>query len=267
MIPNFFIFNKEVSAYMIAAMLGVFACIFVTYKLAKRSGSNEITMLTTMLIALASSLVGSHLLYGITNMPIIVAVCRDLSVITSFSVFWTLVQLIFGGSVYYGGLITGMLGGYIYLRHKKIRIAPYADIGAIGIPLFHFFGRVGCFLSGCCYGIPWSSGVTYHHALVDSANGIPRFPVQLVEAVLNLALFILLLVLFKKQKAKGKLLALYLIIYPFYRFMLEFLRDDGYRGFLFGLSTSQIISVLLFVPSVIWLIISCRRKGGDGSAA
>ena len=90
------------------------------------------------------------------------------------------------------------------------------------------------------------------------ANGVARFPVQLVEAGLNFGLFFLLWTLLRKRRLPGRLLLLYLLIYPTYRFFLEFLRGDAIRGFLLGLSTSQVISLLLLAGSaLIWL--RCRR--------
>ena len=151
-------------------------------------------------------------------------------------------------------VIGGMLAVYIYLKKKKLPMNIFTDIATIIIPLFHFFGRIGCFLVGCCYGVESDIGFTYHHSLIESANHVNRFPIQLVEAVYNLGLFFLLYYLLKNNKLKGKLLGLYLIIYPIGRFIFEFFRGDEYRGFLFGLSTSQIISVLLLIFGIFLLL-------------
>ena len=128
------------------------------------------------------------------------------------------------------------------------------------IPLFHFFGRLGCFTAGCCYGVEWEHGIVYEHSILESANHVARFPVQLVEAVLNLMLFFLLFYLYKRGKATHKILLLYLLIYPVYRFILEFFRGDTYRGFVGFMSTSQFISVILFTISAVVLIVQGIRK-------
>jgi phosphatidylglycerol:prolipoprotein diacylglycerol transferase len=96
--------------------------------------------------------------------------------------------------------------------------------------------------------------------LVEAANGVRRFPIQLVEAGLNLLLFFLLWYLFKKEKLQQRLLYLYFLIYPIIRFTLEFFRGDSYRGFLFGLSTSQLISILLFLYAVIMLVVTRKKE-------
>lgn len=136
-------------------------------------------------------------------------------------------------------------------------MADYSDICTPIIPLFHCFGRIGCFLGGCCYGIESSFGFTVHNNILNpSINDVQRFPVQLLEAALNLILYFILFYLFKNNKFKGKLIAVYLILYSIIRFFDEFLRADEYRGFLFGLSTSQIISILIFVGSFAFLLLN-----------
>ena len=89
---------------------------------------------------------------------------------------------IWGGSVFYGGLLGGILAGAVYLRRKGRPLDLWASLTAPAIPLFHVFGRVGCFLGGCCYGLPSAWGFVYRYSPVAEANGVSRFPVQLVEA-------------------------------------------------------------------------------------
>ena len=151
-------------------------------------------------------------------------------------------------------MLGGIFAGALYVRKKGFALPEWADLLAPAIPLFHFFGRIGCFLGGCCYGVPCSFGFTYTHNLIEQANGVSRFPIQLVEAAFNLALFVLLWTLQKKGKFQGKRLVLYLLCYSVGRFVFEFGRGDTYRGIWFGLSTSQYISVGLFLVAVVFLL-------------
>ena len=73
-------------------------------------------------------------------------------------------------------------------------------------------------------------------------------------------LFFVLLILHRKKKFRQRLLIVYFYTYPVIRFILEFLRGDEIRGFLFGLSTSQIISILLFTFAVIFTVIDLRKR-------
>ena len=92
-----------------------------------------------------------------------------------------------------------------------------------------------------------------------------RFPVQLFEAGFNLVLFLVLWLLLSKNRLKTHLLSVYLIAYPIGRFGFEFLRGDEYRGFLFGLSTSQFISILMIAGTVGYEIYR-KLKSGKVSA-
>lgn len=261
MIPNFNLFGKEISPYMLAALAGVFVILYFTLKIAKKRGLDEIHMLYMTLFSFIGVLLGGHLLYGLTNLKIIVYTFQNLYEIDSFSAFIERAALIFGGSVFYGGLIGAVIVSFIYLKRNKLSIGAYSDAAAPAIPLFHFFGRLGCFFSGCCYGVEWAHGFTYHYSLIGSANGVPRFPVQLVEAACNLLLFLLLYGCLKKGMLKNKLLAVYFSVYPVYRFLLEYLRGDAYRGFWGPFSTSQVVSLLLLLAAgTFWLYTAYKAR-------
>lgn len=254
MIPNFELFGKTISVYMITALVGFLLILYYTYRTAQKRGLDEIHMLYMILFSAIGVGVGGHLLYGITNLKQFVWLMGNLWNLPSWRTFWDYLMLIFGGSVFYGGLIGAILVSFAYLKRNHLDSGAYRDIAATAIPLFHTFGRIGCFLSGCCYGIPWEHGFTYRYCAIESANFVARFPVQLVEAGLNLGLFFLLLHFLNTNRFKSHLLHLYLLIYPTYRFLLEFLRGDEYRGFLLGLSTSQIISIgLIVISAATWL--------------
>jgi phosphatidylglycerol:prolipoprotein diacylglycerol transferase len=189
-------------------------------------------------------LIGGHLLYGITNIDKFWLFAK----VKNFNGFITLISLIFGGQVFYGGLFGGIAAAVIFAGITRLEnFSAYTDIMAAGVPLFHFFGRIGCFLGGCCYGIECDFGFTTHNSLIASANGVNRFPVQLFEAGFCLLLALFMIRLMKKERFAGKLFYIYLFTYAVGRFILEFFRGDSYRGFLFGLSTSQIISLIVIV--------------------
>lgn len=244
MIPNFTIFGRTFSAYMICALIGVFVAGIFSLKRVKKE--DELEYLTILLWSAAGVILGGHILYGITNMSYVIKLFTG-------EIAFTLENLtaIFGGSVFYGGMLGGLAVGYIYCRIKKIRFLKYADPTAMLIPLFHVFGRIGCFLSGCCFGCESSVGFVYKHSMIEMANNVRRFPIQLVEAFGNFVIFYIIFRLFRSGLLKEKLLFLYFMAYSVMRFTLEFFRGDSYRGFLFGLSTSQIISVVLFVVGIV----------------
>ncbi len=259
MFPYIEIFGKMITSYAICVLLGILVMGFCCIKKAKAYQIQDYDMIVFLLICAVGVLLGGHLLYGIVNINLFIRFIAHLSRAKSIFMIFEALGIIFGGSVFYGGLLGGMLAGFLYAKKKKLDLRLYSYIITPFIPLFHFFGRIGCFLSGCCYGIESKIGFTYTHSLVELANGVNRFPVQLVEAGCNLILFLILLRLQKKGKCKETLLAIYLLSYATIRFVLEFLRGDTYRGFLFGLSTSQIISILLFGVSLIYLIVKKKK--------
>lgn len=260
MFPSFELFGRTILMYAVCAIIGVLAVLGFTSKMSKIKGLDDFQMLCMMLWSFAGVVVFSHILYAFTVPKTVAGVFSNLDKIKTFDDFVYAFNMVFGGSVFYGGLIGAVFVFFLYTKIKKLSFGDYSDIGAMSVPLFHFFGRIGCFLSGCCYGVEWEHGITYTHSLVESANGVPRLPVQLIEAGLNLLLFLFLFYLYKRGKASHKILALYLLIYPVYRFILEFFRGDSYRGFLFGLSTSQIISIILFVCAVVSLVIMSFKE-------
>ena len=256
MFPGFFLFGKYISSYVLTSVAGIFtACPLAIYRYKKRGG-DDISMIFVFLFGGIGCMVGMHLLYGITN----ISQWGSLFAAASFGDWWDAAQLIFGGAVFYGGLLGGLAAGFMSIRYQKLEPGLVADCAAPSIALFHMFGRIGCFLGGCCYGVEWEHGVTFTNSLIESANGVPRVPVQLYEAGLELALFLVLSLLLVKNRLPGKLLAVYLIVYSAGRFTLEFWRGDDYRGFLFGLSTSQLISIAVFVGTIVFLIAMRIKK-------
>ena len=79
----------------------------------------------------------------------------------------------------------------------------------------------------------------------------------------NLGLCILFYALFRKKKLRGSLIHVYFYAYPVFRFADEFLRGDAYRGILWGLSTSQWISIALVVINTILLLRKTVKNGSN----
>ena len=257
MFPGFHFGDYLLGSYAICAIIGIFAASPIAIHYYKKFTGDDVSMINILLFSAIGVFLGMHLLYGITN----IHYWKTMFEAEGFIDFWKRFAAVFGGSVFYGGLIGGLIAGGIAIKALKLPAQIATDCVAPSIALMHGIMRVGCFMGGCCYGIEWEHGITFTNSLVESANGVPRVPVQLFEAGFEVALFFLLWILLKKtDKLKGMLLALYLLIYSVGRFLLEFLRGDEYRGFLFGLSTSQIISILLFTGTVVFFILKLKKQ-------
>jgi phosphatidylglycerol:prolipoprotein diacylglycerol transferase len=225
---------------------GIFAC-----REAKKTGYDDTDMIALLLVAGLGALIGGHLLYGLIryqNFPWLFEA-------RGVGDFFGRLSVIFGGQVFYGGLLGGLASGLAYGKRKfRDKFTIICDIAVPVIPLFHFFGRIGCFTAGCCFGIESEYGFTFTRSIISQANGINRLPVQLIESAFNLCLFGLLWFLQRRAAFHKKILFLYLLIYPAGRFVLEFFRGDAYRGFWGPLSTSQWISLILIFSALFFIL-------------
>lgn len=195
------------------------------------------------------ALIGAKILYILVSLSDII---ENWEIYTSsIDAFFTIIK---GGFIFYGGLIGALIGILIYAKQYKINVLHLVETLVPSIPLFHGFGRIGCFCAGCCYGKPTTSslGMQFNCSPIAPHN-IYLLPVQLFESGFNFLLFIFLFVLSRKKRRYGIILGFYLLFYSIARFILEFYRYDYVRGIWGGLSTSQWISIFLLFISLILL--------------
>jgi len=180
---------------------------------------------------------------------------------------WEIIRVDHGGLVFYGGFILCCLAVIVFARRHQDPLWTLADFTVVGLPLGHAFGRVGCFLNGCCYGtptqLPWAVCFPAQH----DSHGVPVHPTQLYEATYNLLLFGLLLAFFlRRHPPPGRVLALYLLLYPPFRFTIEFIRGDERLNWL-GLNLAQETSLVLFaVGLALWGWSGRRQNQAHGTA-
>ncbi len=187
---------------------------------------------------------------------------------------WQLLSLDFlrSGGVFYGGLIGAVITGYFLVRRYKLPWWKTADAFAPGIALGQSIGRLGCFAAGCCWGkpttLPWGVRFTEKgHEITGVPIDVHLHPTQLYESAATLALFFFLLWLHRRRRFSGQVILFYAVLYGAIRFLIEFVRDDP-RGdiagltSLTGLSTSQMISLLVGLFGLILLIVRWRRAAG-----
>jgi phosphatidylglycerol:prolipoprotein diacylglycerol transferase len=165
-----------------------------------------------------------------------------------------IIRIYRGGLVFYGGFIGAAAGLAFFARLRREPLLPLADLAISALPLGHAIGRVGCFLNGCCYGIP-----THGHWAVF-VEGARRIPIQLIEAGFNFFVYLVVFFVYFRKPRPGSILALYLLIYPPGRFAIEFFRGDQRIHWL-GLTAAQITSLLLFAAGVIaWLLLRREKE-------
>ena len=247
-----------INTYGVFLAIAFLSAIFVTVKLAERDGLPRERIYDLSLWMLLASLVGSKFLMLFTEPEYREQPLQLLSL-----------DFLRSGGVFYGGLLGAVLAGYLLMKRYKLPWWKTADACAPGIALGNFFGRQGCFAAGCCWGkptsLPW--GVKFTEA-GHEITGVPTdthlHPTQLYESFAMLLVFLFLLWLHKRKRFSGQVILAYALIYSIIRFAIEFVRDDP-RGDVFGLtsltglSTSQMISLIIGITALIVLIVRRRR--------
>jgi len=256
--------------YGLCMALGFLAAWQVLVYLCKRTGQNlgNVEMLLTWVMI--SAVIGARAVYVAQN--------------------WTeefaqnpmaIIRFDKGGLVYYGGFIGALIPYVGYTLYSRKNFFELADISAAVLPLGQAFGRVGCFMHGCCWGKCTDSwlGVSFPHrspvwsehlnnGLIShtAAKSLPVIPTQLIESAATLALFGVLFWLYPKHyQRRGLIGGLYLVGYAVLRFFIEYLRGDP-RGAVGVFSTSQMISLAVFVFGIGCITWSRKGKGQVGSA-
>ncbi|PKN25135.1 MAG: hypothetical protein CVU65_09680 [Deltaproteobacteria bacterium HGW-Deltaproteobacteria-22] len=181
-----------------------------------------------------------------------------------------------GGLVFYGGFIFAAGFAFWYIRRHRLPFWKIGDVFGYILPLGLFLGRTGCLLNGCCYGAPshtpwsvrygpWLGPWEDHLKAGLIGPGAPHslhvHPTQLYSAAINLLIFLVLYFwLYPRKKWDGQVLGAFLLAYAVGRFTVEAFRADP-RGALLGMSTSQLISVVMFGIGA-WIF--ARRPGARG---
>lgn len=232
--------------------LGFMACYFSAKRLARLTGRNETQIDFLVMTAIIGGVIGARLVYVIqfwgpefTQHP------------QRIFAFWS------GGLVFYGGFLLAALLLIIYAWLRRHEEAPLRllDFCVVFVPLGHAFGRLGCFMHGCCFGgrcdashilavrFPkyspaWQQHVARHELPPTSDFSLPVWPTQVMEAAGLFVLFALLWWLYRRQRlSAGILVALYSITYGLLRFGIEVLRDDPRGALHFSLTFSQLVSL------------------------
>ena len=255
MYPELFrIGDFPINTYGLLLAIGMMLALFTASRLAARDGLPRERIYDLGLWTLIGGLIGSKILMLFTEENVQI-----------FSL-----DFLRSGGVYYGGFIGGLLALVFLIRWYKLPFWKVTDAFAPALALGQAIGRQGCFAAGCCWGKPTDSFLGIHfteHA--HEFTGVPVYgpdgadlylhPTQLYESITMLIVFGILVLIHRKKRFDGQVLIAYGIIYSIVRFIIEFFRDDP-RGNLLGLttltglSTSQIISLIVAAGAVVFMI-------------
>lgn len=281
--PSYFVLL--VSGFMFAAALGVLW--------AKRIGRNPDVMVDLALGMLLAGVAGARILHVLVDGYFwdYVHLCTDPSLVDwqiskaaclserydgiwdaakgvchpkksdcfAWAYFWS------GGLTYYGGFIGASVVAYFLLKRDRFPFWKAADMAGFAVPMGLTFGRMGCLLAGCCFGVqsdgplglvfpPGSpaSESQFKRELLPTINthSLPVLPTQVGESAASLAIAaVCLLVVHPRKRYDGQVFVAFVILYATARFILEFFRADD-RGGMLSVSTSQWIGLVLIVVAL-----------------
>jgi phosphatidylglycerol:prolipoprotein diacylglycerol transferase len=287
-----------IHSYGISIAVGFVFAILLGVRAARRQAFSVERLLDLAFWILVSSLLGSRLLFVITDLGTYYRMCvgpapaprgvgQVLVDCTRALHLWE------GGLVFYGGLLGAIGASLWYTRRHKLSFLRVADLTVPFIALGHFLGRLGCFCAGCCYGKVTTSalGLRFPPASMafkemleakalaaGATHTAPLHPTQLYESLAELCICLVLLLAGPRKRYHGQLLLLYLTLYPLARIVIELFRADPDRRYVVALSTpsvsrwlglgdtpvllstSQLVSLLVIAGAVVLLLALRRRR-------
>lgn len=168
----------------------------------------------------------------------------------------------FDGMTFYGSFFTGI--AVVWMFSRLWQLAPDKsrvvwDFSALSLVITYTLMRLGCFANGCCWGKITDLPIAIQYfdpRTVMPALGIPVHPVQLYDVAHGIFILLVLVILRREHYLAGKHLLVFCLLYPIGRFWSEFYRGDSFRGedIIVGLSTSQVISIVVFLYALVALL-------------
>lgn len=255
------IFGKPIPFYGLLMVLGFALAIIAAIPRARKLGVPLAEIVYSSVFTVLGALAGAKILALLTSLPYIIPYLKQGG---------SIIKLLEAGFVFYGGFIGGFIALFLYCKAYKEPFKKYLQLYAPSVPLGHLFGRIGCLFGGCCYGMPVDANAPFsvvynfvdenYWSLVSVTPGQAYLPVQLIEALCLVVVYIIAEYTFYKSEEKLIPAFIYFLSYGVLRFTLEFFRGDAERGFFLGLSTSQLISIVILSVSAYYLISFLLKK-------
>ena len=223
-------------SYGAMVALGFGLATLLIYARAAKFGLDKDKIIDLVIIILVVGIIGARALYVFLNLPHYMANPMEVPNLSK------------GGLVWYGGFLSALFAAIWYIRKKRIDFWAVADLMAPYIALAQSFGRIGCFLNGCCYGIEVAPGSPF--AVTFPCESISRQPTQIYSSIALFSIFVILMLWQERRHFYGEIFLCYCLLYSFKRFFMEFLRGDN-PHLMLGLTLSQYISIAIFLASLL----------------
>ena len=245
MLKYIYVGNVRIPSYGMMIVIGVVFCNLIAQHILRKDSKLYKEFLIIEAVGGAGAIFGAKILSLLKN---IMNGQKDVFSIETFKS---------AGYSYYGGLAGCLIVTYLLCKLTKYDGQQLSKKIIFLIPLLHSFWKIGCFMGGCCYGVPYNGpfSICYPEG-INKLSGISVFPAPLLEAVIALVIAIVLLIL-NKQQCSYEPIGTYLILYSVSRFFLEFTRYHENKSYL---SDSQLYSIIFTVIGLIIIIRNHRRS-------
>ncbi len=239
--------------YGLFVAIGFFVGLMIAVRLGKIEGISAQQIMDMGFVIILSSIIGSRALYVLINASYYRKSPLDILKI------WE------GGLVFSGGVIGVVLTMVWYIKKHNLSLGKIADLWAPAAAIGQAFGRIGCFMAGCCYGKPtdleWGVVFTHPNSLARPLN-VPLHPTQIYSSISGFIILIILLFLYSKRKFEGQVFLWFLILHSTARLAIERFRGDD-RGILLGsnMSMTQMVAIFILIFSVaVLLVLKTKNK-------
>lgn len=241
----FSISGFNIYSYGVALALAFLTATIMSTSRARAVGIHPDRVLDLAIVVVLASIVGARVAYVLSEPSVFDGTLKSLLNIRA------------GGLAFQGGLAGGILGGVIYCRATKTDGWKLAEVVPGPIAIGYAIARLGgCFMNGCCYGVPTDSPLGVVFPNIDS---IPRHPTQLYSAFGSLVIFAVLIAVRRHKVFEGFSMFLFVALYAVERFIVEFFRDRPYA--ISNLSWAQLACIVGFVGSIAAIAVLRSRRG------
>ena len=266
-------------AYGVMIMLGFIFAILICYLRVRIHGTDPNVIIDLGIVSMIFGILGARLWHVVEYWSTVYAVAPDGTPRGTWDALVEAVQVQKGGLVFYGGFLLAAVAAYLYLRIRKLPVLYYLDLLAVAVPIGQAFGRIGCFMNGCCWGVgcapgsanswafPWLT-TYYNHPLtipgvenVIHKAGDPVLMSQFVDSFNGMVLFVLMTIFYEKlARYRGETASILFVLYGINRLITQHLRADV-PTYTADLGSAQWTSITIIVCGVLaWAYFRFVRK-------
>jgi phosphatidylglycerol---prolipoprotein diacylglyceryl transferase len=245
--------HLPVFGYGAMLVAGVLACGWTAARRAPLASADPTFAREIAVWIVLSGVVGARLFHLVQYRERVFAGCESVADYVKASV-----NLPDGGLVLYGGIILATITYFVMCRMNKVDPLKFGDAMIPAVFVGIAFGRLGCFLNGCCYGnacslpwavqfpkdsVPWNALVQRGFLMPDALQTMSLHPTQIYSSINGVVLAAIMIAYYRYRKGDGSVIALAMMLYPISRISLEILRNDELGQLGTGLTISQLVSL------------------------